>query len=284
MGQDCSQASSLGLTSSGPTHSARPAGHPDTTRLISSGVEASMRDPCLMDGEVDVVPVAQLLGHPTRARMLDALLDGRSHRAGELAERAGVAASTASMHLMKLIGGDLVAVEQIGRERRYRLASPAVAEALEALGRIAPVATVRSLTSAQRAEAMRQARTCYDHLAGRLGVGVTDALVKCGALWASDGSFGVPAGSGPTFERIGVDIEAARGTERTFTRACLDWTERRHHLAGALGAEILVAFLRQGWVRRRSDDRALLITPEGREALDVLLGIDVGGVLDRVRR
>jgi hypothetical protein len=147
-----------------------------------------------------------------------------------------------------------------------------VAEALEALRRVASACRVRSVAAATRAEALRQARTCYDHLAGRLGVEVTQALVARDVLRLGDGAFGLTASGERLLGGIGVNVAAAHEARRSFARACLDWTESHPHLAGALGAAVLAAFIEQDWARRRPNDRALTITPHGRERLNTTLG------------
>ena len=207
--------------------------------------------------------VAALLGDPTRAAMLDALMDGEARPSGELARRAGVAPSTASEHLARLVEGRLLVVEPRGRERRYRLASADVAEVLEALSRLGTEAAVNSLRAASRAEALRAARTCYDHLAGRLGVAVTDALVARDVLRRRDGSFELTENGEAFLAGLGVDVAGARARKRVFARACVDWSERQPHLAGALGAALADAVLEHGWVRRRPNDRALRVTSAG---------------------
>jgi DNA-binding transcriptional ArsR family regulator len=207
--------------------------------------------------------IAALLGDSTRAVMLDALMDGQARPAGELARRAGVAPSTASEHLTRLVEGHLLVVEPRGRERRYRLASAEVADVLEALSCLGSEAPVTSLRAAGRTEALRAARTCYDHLAGRFGVAVTEALVERDVLRSGDGSFEL-TGDGELFlVGLGVDVAGARARKRVFARPCLDWSERRPHLAGALGAALADAALDQGWVCRRPNDRGLRVTPKG---------------------
>jgi DNA-binding transcriptional ArsR family regulator len=217
------------------------------------------------------VNAAQLIAEPARAAMLDALMDGEARPAGELARRAGVAPSTASEHLRLLAAARLLVVEPNGRERRYRLASADVADALEALARIEADAPVQSLRASSRKDALRHARTCYDHLAGRLGVAVTDALVERGALVLRDTSFDVADET--SFVDLGVDVATARTATRAFARVCVDWTERRPHLAGALGAAVAQAVLDRGWARRRPNDRGLVVTPRGASELERLLGI-----------
>lgn len=201
---------------------------------------------------------------------MDALMDGGSHRAGELARRAAVAPSTASGHLARLLAGGFVICESHGRERRYLLASPAVAEMLEALARLAPPVQVCSLRVADRGMAIRTARTCYDHLAGLLGVSLTEALVDRRLLVAGDSSYQLTEQGEASLVSLGVDVATARGLRRSFARACLDWSERRPHLAGSLGAALAGALLTQGWVKRRPHDRGLIVTTKGSTGLRVL--------------
>lgn len=207
--------------------------------------------------------VAALVAEPARAAILDALMDGRARRAGELARRAEIAPSTASGHLARLLAGGLVIVDARGRERRYRLASAGVADALEALARVAPAVEVRSLRAAGRAAALRAARTCYDHLAGRLGVGLAEALVERKALLPGDASYELTAAGEDLLVGLGVDVAAARAQHRSFARSCLDWSERRPHVAGALGAAVAETLFAKGWLERRPNDRGLLVTAAG---------------------
>ncbi len=223
-----------------------------------------------LTGDADIATVAALLAEPARAAMLDVLLDGRSRPAGLLAHRAGVAPSTASGHLARLLAGGLVACESQGRERRYRLASSAVAGAMESLAQLAPVAEIRSLRAADSAAAIRAARTCYDHLAGRLGVALTEAFVERKLLVLGDASYELTPAGDDALTRLGVDVATARTHRRSFARACLDWSERRPHLAGALGAALADAVLAQGWVRPRPHDRGLSVTAAGASELRAL--------------
>jgi DNA-binding transcriptional ArsR family regulator len=205
--------------------------------------------------------IAAVLADRTRARMLEELLGGPPLPAGALAARVGVAPSTASGHLAKLEQAGLIVIEARGRRREARLAGPEVAEALEALGRIAPTTTRPiGLKQVNGHAALREARSCYDHLAGRAGVQLADDLLERGALIERDGTFAVPPEAHAHYsERFGVD-PGALATRRPLARACVDWTERRPHLAGALGAALLNAMLEQGWVKRRPDGRALTVT------------------------
>jgi DNA-binding transcriptional ArsR family regulator len=220
---------------------------------------------------VDVARVAAVIGDPVRATILDALLGGRALAAGELAAAARTSRSNASGHLAVLAEAGLVTVLPSGRHRYYRLAGPEVAQALEALSLVARPHRVSSLREAAVAETLRAGRTCYDHLAGRLGVGVTGALVDRGAVVEGDGGYEVVDPS--AFLALGVDLAWARAQRRVFARRCVDWSERTPHLAGALGAAVLRRFLEAGWIERLPGSRAVRATPAGREALDRALGL-----------
>jgi DNA-binding transcriptional ArsR family regulator len=221
--------------------------------------------------------VAALVGDPVRATMLLALMDGRALTAGELATVAGVSAQTTSSHLARLRDAGLLSVENQGRHRYHRLASPLVASMIESIMAVASAARpVPKIRTGPRDKAMRQARTCYDHLAGRIAVAINDRMVACGHLdLSADG--GVLTGDGAAFlQSIGVDLERSRKrkTSRVFCRPCFDWSERRHHLAGTLGAAMLEAYIGQGWMRRAEGSRAVQVTPAGRLALDRAFALD----------
>ena len=219
----------------------------------------------------ELAPVASLLADRTRARILDELLGGTALPVGALAARAGIAPSTASEHVAKLEAARLVQVVSNGRRREVTLAGPHVAEALEALSRLADPPPPVGLRAVNRREALRHARSCYDHLAGRAGIALADALVERGALAATDGAFAV-TGHDALFDALDVDLDALRQQRRPLVRACADWTERRPHLAGALGAALLDGMLARGWLRPRTDGRALDITPAGRGQTGVRVG------------
>ncbi len=225
-----------------------------------------------MDGDVDIASIAAAIGHPARGRMLLEMLGGRALPATDLAGAARVSRSTASAHLAQLTAAGLVVVERQGRHRYHRLAGPAVAEAIEGLAAIAPAQPVRSLGEGNRATAHRAARSCYDHLAGALGVAVTDGLCAAGGLERDTLVFRDP----DPFVALGVDVDALGRGRRPLTRSCLDWSERRPHLAGEIGAAVLHALFDAGWVvRRASGGRAVAVTPRGVAGLDEVLGIDV---------
>ena len=224
--------------------------------------------------EVDLAAGAGAIADPARAAMLEALFDGAPRSAGALAREAGVAASTASHHLGRLLDAGLLVVEPDGRRRAFRLAGPDVARALEALAVISPQRPPRTLRRATRLEAERTARTCYDHLAGRLGVAVCDALLDADAI-APDGerAYALGPGADRAFAALGVALPPA--SRRTYARPCLDWSERRPHLAGALGAAVADALLEREWVTRVPRTRALRVTEAGRDGLRDALGVEV---------
>ncbi|MFE7526209.1 ArsR/SmtB family transcription factor [Kitasatospora sp. NPDC057542] len=222
---------------------------------------------------------AALLADPTRAAICTALLDGRAWTAGELARHARVAPSTASEHLSRLIAGGLLAEERQGRHRYVRLATPAVATLIEDLTAFAesgPATAPRNLGEATRLSAEARARTCYDHLAGRLGVAVSDALLARG-LVTEEGGLAV-TGLGRDWlaaQAIELPPRAGRRGGRPVVRSCLDWTERRNHLGGALGAALCRAALDRAWVERIGSGRALRVTPDGSRVLRELLGVEL---------
>lgn len=225
----------------------------------------------------DLATIGALLGQPARAAMLGALMDGRARTATELADAAGVSRATASSHLALLTEGGLLAVAKQGRHRYYRLAGPEVADTLERLMALAPPAVPRSPAKPVgpgRAD-MRRARMCYDHIAGQLGVGITDALVARGALVEDEANFRL-TGDGERFlQSFGIDVEAARRRKRHFARTCLDWSERRPHLAGALGAAVAERMFGLGWIERELEGRTLLITPAGLRGLRRVFDIEI---------
>ncbi|GAB3979259.1 helix-turn-helix transcriptional regulator [Actinoallomurus acanthiterrae] len=232
----------------------------------------------------DIAPVAALLADRTRASMLTALLDGRPLSAGELARTAGVSAATASSHLAKLLDGDLVTVVRQGRHRYYRLKGAEVAAVIEAISRISPDVEVRSLRQSRQARALQEARTCYDHLAGRAGSALFEAMLSRDLLEVVDPSYDDPANAAyevtdkgeRQLESIGIDVGAIRRARRRFAGHCLDWTERRPHLNGALGAALTARLIEDGWFERGSARRALFVTEKGRGRLADVFGCVLG--------
>ena len=233
-----------------------------------------------MPSTAKLASVAALLGDPARAAMLQAMMDGRALTATELAGAAGITPQTASSHLARLTGAGLLAMEKQGRHRYHRLATPAMARLLESLMHVAAETEPprRAVVTGPRDVALRAARTCYDHLAGRLGVAIADALVAAGHI-ELDSEAGIVTPSGlALFEHIGIDVAhvATIGNEkrrRILCRPCLDWSERRPHIAGKLGAALCRLSFDNGWVRRVEGSRALVITPKGQRAFRETLGV-----------
>ncbi len=233
-------------------------------------------------GDVEIAAVGSVLADRARCRILLALDDGRALPASVLADEAGVSRSTASSHLGKLADAGLVRADQHGRHRYYRLAGPLVGELLEVMTRLGPTRPVRSLREGNRAAQLRTARTCYDHLAGRLGVAVMAGMLDRGHLVGGDGAYDpdraiddAPTGYGrdldyrvtdPGWEFLdGLGLELPTGT-RPVVRYCVDWSEQRHHLGGRLGRGLLELFVERDWVRRRDTNRSVAITAQGEAA------------------
>ena len=219
--------------------------------------------------------IAALIGEPARAAMLCALLDEGERPAGELALQGAVAANAASAHLAKLVAGGLIVARTQGRQRLFRLAGPNVARALEGLLAIAPPPKIVALSQSRAVGDLRAARSCYDHLAGQLGVAVTEALVARGVLVPEAQTYRVTRDGADFFASLQIDLEPLRAARRHFARQCLDWSERRPHLAGSLGCALRSAFLQHGWVTRKPAGRVLRVTPAGREWLGSALSIEL---------
>jgi DNA-binding transcriptional ArsR family regulator len=243
-------------------------------------------------GDTDLAAVGSVLADPARCRVLLALGDGRSLCASVLADEAGVSASTASSHLAKLVEAGLITATARGRFRYFTLAGPQVADLIETVARVAPTQPVRSLRQGTRANAVRRARACYDHLAGRLGVAVTDAMVDLDWL-AGDTSVDFsqthdqrPVGylrddEGVTLTAAGraawleLGVEVPRGNH---VRCCIDWTEQRHHVSGAHGRALFSRFIELEWIRRAPAGRAVLVTDAGVAGLSTHLGVAANDV------
>lgn len=221
-----------------------------------------------MTAGTNLVAVAALVGDTARATMLAALMGGQSLTATELAYCANITRSTASGHLSKLVAARLLVVMRKRRFSYYRIASPLVASMLESIKVVAALEVPpRHSPRSTQDEALRFARSCYDHLAGEAGVAITDALVAMGHLVLTDDG-GEVTPSGTVFLRtFGADLTPAPGSRRIFCQPCLDWTERRYHLKGLVGAAILRRLLDLGWFKRRPGSRALRLTSTGREGL-----------------
>jgi DNA-binding transcriptional ArsR family regulator len=224
--------------------------------------------------EANVATPAALMGDPVRSALLLALLDDRTLPATALAWAAGVSAQVASNHLAKLIAGGLLTVTTQGRHRYYRLAGPEVAHALEALAVLAPPPATLDRLHTAKARRLRAARSCYDHLAGQLGVALADALEHGGLITASGPERYILSEAGhECLGRLGVETASLAAGRKAHARPCLDWTERRRHLAGPLPARLFGRLLELGWVQRGSESRAILITPSGHLGLRRSFGL-----------
>jgi DNA-binding transcriptional ArsR family regulator len=227
--------------------------------------------------EPDFSRTAALIGDPARAAMLCALFDGGEMTASELACRAGVAPNVASAHLAKLRDGGLLTMRPEGRQRLFRIANENVSQALEALTAISEPARIVSLSQSRISAELQAARSCYDHLAGRLGVAVTDALVSRAFIAPSGGrAFELSPKGAEFFSHLGIDVGGLRAQRRAFARQCIDWSERRPHLAGALGAALHHAFIANRWIERNASNRAVRLTPAGQSWLESVLYVDLG--------
>jgi DNA-binding transcriptional ArsR family regulator len=217
--------------------------------------------------------IVQIIGDPIRADILWTLLDGRAYTASELAAAVETSAPNCSMHLAKLIKADLLSVEAQGRHRYYTYSRPEVAYAVEALAALVPQNTRE--TAEKEDPPIRICRTCYDHLAGRVGVLLAEGLVKQKLLTQSAKQFTLTPKGIRWFGLHGIDTAVLQRQRRNFSRTCLDWTERRPHLAGSLGAALLQMMFDQQWLRRMPHTRAVQVTPKGRKALNAELKIEI---------
>jgi DNA-binding transcriptional ArsR family regulator len=228
-----------------------------------------------MTGDADIAKVAALIGDSTRARFLCELVGGQSRHASDLARAADVSRATASFHLSRLLAANLLEVQTHGRHRSYRLAGPEVAQAIEALQLIAPRAAIHSLRGADNAQALSYARFCYDHLAGRLAIELVDAMTARKLIALQGDRFELTEQGVSWFGELGIDVPRLQAARRSFARACLDWSERRPHLAGATGAALATRLLELGWIERASRGRVVRPTPAGCAHLKHELGLEI---------
>jgi DNA-binding transcriptional ArsR family regulator len=224
-----------------------------------------------MDAEPDLSRLARTIGDPTRIRMLTLLMEGRALTAKELAHGTGVTPATATAHLRKLLDDALVAAVSQGRHKYFRFASPAVPQAVEALLAIAPQTT--QATAAAPLPAIQRARFCYDHLAGRIATRLLDALLRRKWLRLAGRNFTVTPRGHAKLTALGLDLATAADTRRRFACACLDWSERRDHLGGALGAALADHALAAGWIKRQPGSRIAVVTRRGHDAWHAHFGI-----------
>jgi DNA-binding transcriptional ArsR family regulator len=228
-----------------------------------------------MDPDADLASVAALMADRNRAQMLLTLLGGVPQSGSALAEAAGISRSLASAHLKKLVAGGLVRARPNGRQQLYSIASEPVADALEILILLAPASKVSSLRDATRAKSLRWARMCYDHLAGAVGVAVTEALLGHGLLREQDGGYLLGPQGAAEFGRFGIEMDRLDRRTRPLLRPCEDWSERRFHLAGSLGAALTATMLERRWIVTREASRIVTVTEAGLAGLLEWPGVDL---------
>ena len=219
--------------------------------------------------------VATLIGDRARSAMLWNLMDGRAYTATELSLCADISAQSASNHLSKLVNANILAVERQGRHRYYRFANSEAAQVIESMTSLMAFNKDIKKIGRPGIEGITYARTCYDHLAGKAGVEITGSLIKNGIIKTSGKNYEVSRKGNDWFGSIGIDIEEVKLHKRSFAHQCLDWSERKHHLAGALGASLLRIMLKKDWIRKRNDTREVTITPKGKIELKKLLDLDI---------
>jgi DNA-binding transcriptional ArsR family regulator len=224
-----------------------------------------------------IAEIAALAGDPARANILTALLDGRAMTATELSFAARVTPQTASAHLAKLVQAGLITATPSGRHRYFRLASPKVAQMLESIVSVAVDNRPRYRPLSRQAAELREARVCYDHLAGVLGVRIAEAMTRRGYLVLEDEGGQVTEAGQRFLWELGVDVQVAGKGRRHLCRSCLDWTERRPHIGGAIGAALAERWLALGWISRAKDSRAVAVTPAGERGFRESLGLTLSG-------
>jgi DNA-binding transcriptional ArsR family regulator len=223
-----------------------------------------------MESDNQFSAVAYLIGEHARAAMLWNLLDGRAYTAGELALSANISPQSASNHLSKLIKANFLKVEKQGKHRYYRFARDEVAFAIESIANLMPYKKTNDLQNSISNGDIQYARTCYDHLAGKIAVNLTQTLIKQKILALNGNNFLVSSKGEAWFEMIGLNLDELKNAKRHFAKPCLDWTERRHHLAGALGAALLNQMLCFNWIRRKANSRVVILTAKGETELNKL--------------
>jgi DNA-binding transcriptional ArsR family regulator len=226
-------------------------------------------------GIPDISSIAKAISEPSRAAMLTALLDGRLHPASSLAYIAGIKPQTASFHLKRMTELNLISVERHGRHRYYGLTNYEVASTLESFLVISPKTEIKSFRQATQDKAIRDARTCYDHLAGKLGVKITDSMLVNGYLENLTDSFIITEKGEEFFAGLHIDLSEVKKSRRKFINKCLDWSERRHHLSGAVGNALFEKFLELNWIEKASGTRAVKLTSEGKKKIQLTFCINL---------
>jgi len=211
--------------------------------------------------------IASLIGDPTRATVLWTLLDGKVFTATELAIAADTTPQNMSMHLAKLVRADLLSVETQGRHRYYKFSRKDIAYGIEAMANLVPQSTPKTNLNEENTSAIKYCRTCYDHLAGKVGVLITDSLIKQKIIVDKNNSFELSSKGEKWFSALDIDIDELKVQRRFFIRPCLDWSERRHHIAGSLAASLLNKMISSDWIRKTKNSRAMIITGKGQKKL-----------------
>lgn len=217
--------------------------------------------------EDQFIKTASLIGDPTRASILWKLLDGRAFTATELAVSANTSPQNISMHLGKLLEANLLCVEKQGRHKYYRFSNKEVAYAVEAMTHLIPKPEVSLKNKTENYPPIKFCRTCYDHLAGKIGVALTDSLLGQKIIIEKNNAYEISPEGEKWFSRFGINIEEAQKQKRIFLKPCLDWSERRNHIAGSIGALLLNKMIAEDWLRRTKDSRAMIITGKGKKEL-----------------
>jgi DNA-binding transcriptional ArsR family regulator len=232
-----------------------------------------------MFGKHPIADSAFLLSDPARVSILTSLLGGESRPAGELARLASLSPQAATAHLSKMVDGGLLSYRRLGRHHYYQIAKPEVGLALEALAVLAPPPRRSLFSESKSHRALRYARTCYDHLAGQLAIQIWDGLAASKLITTDSGVPELTRRGEDLVTEIGIDVPGLRLMKRPFTKTCLDWTERKHHLAGALGSALLTRFREHGWVSKTLKSRAIRVTADGEKALKELFSVSVNSRL-----
>ncbi|OCB70653.1 transcriptional regulator [Flavobacterium piscis] len=217
--------------------------------------------------EDQFIKTATLIGDATRASILWNLLDGRAFTATELAIAVETSAQNISMHLGKLLDADLISVEKQGRHKYYRFSNKEVAYAVEAMANLIPKPETSAKKKTENYPAIKYCRTCYDHLAGKIGVALADSLLEQKIIIEKNNTFEVTSEGEKWFSDFGVNIGDAKKQKRIFLKPCLDWSERRYHIAGSVGTLLLNKMLEQDWIRRTKDSRVIIITAKGEKEM-----------------
>jgi DNA-binding transcriptional ArsR family regulator len=223
--------------------------------------------------EGGITQIASLIGEPVRAKILWTMMDGRAYTARELAIGVETTPQNLSMHLSKLLRAGLLAVEAQGRHRYYTFSRGEVADVIEAMANLIPAE--QTVKKDMDAVPIKFCRTCYDHLAGKVGVLITESLLRQRLIVYRDRELDVTQKGIQWFEEWGIDCQALRRQRRMFAKPCLDWTERRHHLAGSLGAAVLEKMMEAHWLRRTAHSRAVVVTGKGQQALEAHFNIQL---------